>query len=83
LVATLAALGVAGVAIFFEAARPWLLGLSVAFLAVGFYQVRSGLRCGVRGSRIGLGLLALATVVLLLVGLFPQLVAGLLADWME
>lgn len=77
----LAALGAAGAAVYLRSVGPWLLLISVGLLGVGFYQVRSGLRCGVRQSILGLLLLGLATVVVLIVALFPQVIAGVLADF--
>lgn len=76
----LAALGAAGAAVYLRSVGPWLLLLAVGLLGVGFYQVRSGLRCGVRQSKLGLVLLAFATLIVLLVALFPQVIAGVLAD---
>lgn len=73
-------LGAAGAAVYLQSLRPWMLLIAVGLLGVGFYQVRRGLRCGVRQSRIGLVLLAFATVVVLFIALFPQVVAGVLAD---
>jgi uncharacterized membrane protein len=64
-----------------QAGRPWLLGLSFVFLGVGFAQAWHSNRCGVKPNRVALALLIFAVVVLLLVLLFPQLIAGWLADW--
>ncbi len=79
--AFLGAAGAAGASVFLRSAWPWLLGLSGAFVAAGCYQVYRGARCSVRQTRLNLILLVLATTVVLVVVLFPQLVAGLLADW--
>ncbi len=73
-------LGAAGTAVYLQSLRPWLLLIAVGLLGIGFYQVRCGLQCGVRQSRIGLVLLVVATVVVLFVALFPQVIAGVLAD---
>jgi hypothetical protein len=75
----LAAIGAAGAAAYLQGLRSWLLPVAVVLLGVGFYQVRNGLRCGLRQSRIGLVLLVLATTVVFFVGLFPQVIAGVLA----
>lgn len=58
------------------------LGASVVLLGVGAVQfVRARRACGPRGSGSAV-VLAGSTLIVLLVVLFPQLVAGLLADWM-
>ncbi len=77
----LGAAGAAGASLLARSARLWLLALSGILLAIGFYQAYRGARCGVRQARLNVALLLLATTVVLVVILFPQLVAGLLADW--
>lgn len=60
----------------------WFLGASVVLLIVGMVQVQRVQRtCATRpyGSIVVLGISA---VIVLLVVLFPQVVAGLVADWM-
>jgi hypothetical protein len=60
----------------------WFLAASVVLLIVGVVQVQRVQRtCASRpyGSLLVLGISAM---VVLLVVLFPQLVAGLVADWM-
>ena len=76
----LGAAGLAGVSVFLGAARPWLLGLSVALLAAGFFQVYRGMKCRARQSKVGLVLLAFSAVVIGLVLFFPQTTAGWLAN---
>ena len=76
----LGAAGVAGVSVFLAGARPWLLALSVILLSAGFVQVYRGTRCRARQSKTALVLLSLATVIVLLLFLFPQVVASVLAD---
>jgi len=76
----LGAAGIAGVSVFLSGARPWLLGLSVILLAAGFFQVYRGVRCRVRQSKTAIALLSVATVVVILLLLFPQVVASVLAD---
>jgi hypothetical protein len=77
----LGAAGLAGASVFLSVARPWLLGLSVVLLGAGFFQVYRGMKCRVRQSRIALVLLGLAAVVVVFLLLFPQFLAGLLADF--
>jgi hypothetical protein len=76
----LAALGAAGASTFLATARPWLLELSVLLLGVGFVQQYRGARCGVKRSRLSVVLLWTATAVVLVMVLFPQAIAGFLAD---
>jgi hypothetical protein len=76
----LGAAGLAGASVFLAGARPWLLGLSVILLGAGFYQVYRGMRCRARQSKTAIALLGLATLVVVLLLLFPQVVASVLAD---
>lgn len=76
----LGAAGVAGASVFLASARPWLLALSIILLGLGFFQVYSGMRCLVRQSKTAIALLALATIVVVLLLLFPQVIASVLAD---
>jgi len=76
----LGAAGVAGASVFLAGARPWLLGVSVVLLGAGFFQVYRGARCRARQSRIAIVLLGVATVAVVLLLLFPQVIAGVLAD---
>ena len=76
----LGAAGIAGAAVFLAGARPWLLGLSIILLALGSFQVYRGMRCRERQGKLAIVLLALATVIVILLVLFPQMFAGLLAD---
>jgi hypothetical protein len=76
----LGAAGLAGASVFLSAARPWLLGLSVVLLGVGFFQVYRGMKCRARQSRVALVLLGLAAVLVVFLLFFPQVLAGLLAD---
>ena len=58
------------------------LGASVALLAVGAMQLAQARRaCRPRGSA-SLGILGVSATIVLVVVLFPQMIAGLLADWM-
>ena len=73
-------LGVAGASVFLGRARPWLLALSIILLGLGFFQVYRGVRCRARQSKTAIALLALATIVMVLLLLFPQVIASVLAD---
>jgi hypothetical protein len=48
-----AALGAGAASAFFTTLRPWLLGLSVALLGLGFWQQHRAKQCSVRGHIIG------------------------------
>jgi hypothetical protein len=62
--------------------RWWFLGASAALLIVGGVQVgRVRRACATRGSGSIL-ILGLSAAIVLLVLLFPQVIAGLIADWM-
>jgi hypothetical protein len=76
----LGAAGLAGASVFLSVARPWLLGISVMLLGVGFFQVYRGMKCRARQNRIALVLLGLAAVLVVFLLFFPQVLAGLLAD---
>lgn len=76
----LGAAGLAGASVFLAGARPWLLGVSVLLLGAGFFQVYRGIRCRTRQSKTAMTLLGLATIVVVLLLLFPQVIASALAD---
>ena len=74
------ALGVGAASAFFTPFHSWLLGLSVLLLGLGFWQQHRARQCATRGRWIGTVLLWAATVVVLGMILFPQQIAGFLAD---
>ena len=75
-----AAAGAAGFGVVLQPLRPWLLTLSAALLVIGFVQLaRSGRVCRQRSSVSILVLLVSAMIVGGII-LFPQAVAGILAD---
>ncbi|HET6935511.1 MAG TPA: hypothetical protein VFI72_11785 [Candidatus Angelobacter sp.] len=74
------ALGLAGLSVWIAPLRPWLLVASVLLLALSFWQIyRRGRQCNARRSRVSVALFWVAVVVLLLVTVFPQVIANLLA----
>ena len=75
-----AALGVGAASAFVTVFRPWLLGLSIALIALGFWQQRCAKQCAVRGRLVGSVLLWGAVVVVLAMILFPQEIAAVIAD---
>jgi hypothetical protein len=75
-----AALGAGAASAFFTTLRPWLLGLSVVLLGLGFWQQHRAKQCSIRGQLIGNVLLWTALVVVLGMILFPQEIAAFIAD---
>lgn len=76
-----AAGGSAVAAFLFDAGRPWMLGLSLGFLALGFVQAYRAKRCGAKPNRWALGLLVFALLMVMLAAIFPQVIAGFFADY--
>jgi len=74
-----AGLGLAGVSMFASRHQGWFMGASVGLLAVGFVQLARAPRCR-RRSRTSIATLAVSAVVVAAVVLFPQEIAGFLAD---
>lgn len=75
-----AAVGAGAAGAFFSTLRPWLLGLSVVLLGLGFWQQHRAKQCAVRGRVLGSVLLWAAVAVVLGMVLFPQQIAGFIAD---
>ena len=72
----------AGLAVDAGSYRWAFLGASVILLAVGAFQlVRVRRACKTRGSG-SMVILGISAVIVLLVLAFPQVIAGLIADWM-
>ncbi len=75
----LGAIGLAGASVRLQTARPWLLGGSVVLLVLGFVQLyRRGKQCRKR-SRLSVALFWVAAAAVLLIVLFPQVIASLVA----
>lgn len=75
-----AALGAGAASAFFTTLRPWLLGLSIVLLGLGFWQQHRAKQCSIRGRLIGSVLLWTALVVVVGMILFPQEIAAFIAD---
>jgi hypothetical protein len=75
-----AALGAGAASAFFTTLRPWLLGLSVALIGLGFLQQHRAKQCAVRGRMIGNLVLWAAVAIVLGMVLFPQEIAAFIAD---
>lgn len=75
-----AALGAGTASAFLATLRPWLLGLSIALMGLGFWQRRRATQCSIRGRTVTSVLLWSAVVVVVGMILFPQQIAGFVAD---
>lgn len=75
-----AAIGAAGASAFLLRFRPWFLVLSMALIGVGFWQQRRAKQCAVKGRVLGQMLLWTAVAIILAMIVFPQQIAGFLAD---
>src|ERR1700682_5767409 len=75
------ALGAAGAGAFVERFRPLLLGLSIVLLGIGFWQQRRAKLCSVRRSYLSAVLLWTAVVLVAGMIIFPQEIAGFIADY--
>lgn len=75
-----AAIGAGAASAFFQTLRPWLLGLAIVLIGFGFWQQHRAKQCSIRGRWIGNVLLWCALVTVVVMILFPQQIAGFLAD---
>ena len=74
------ALGAAGASAFLQRFRPWLLALSIVLLGIGFWQQRRARLCAVKRNYLSAVLLWTAVVLVVGMIIFPQEIAGFLAD---
>jgi len=74
------ALGAAGASAFLQKFRPWLLALSILLLGVGFWQERRAKLCAVKRNYLSAVLLWTALVLVVAMIVFPQEIAGFIAD---
>ena len=74
------ALGAAGASAFLQRFRSLLLALSIVFLGVGFWQQRRAKLCAVKRSYLSTVLLWTAVVLVVAMIVFPQEIAGFIAD---
>lgn len=79
----LAALGVTGTSFLLPSFQPWLLGLSVVFLGVAFFQHYRKTECPAKRSRLAEVLLWSSAFLVLVMILFPEVVASLIANAMR
>ena len=76
----LAAAGAASLSAVLAPLRWWLIGLSVVLLAFGMWQLYGGKQVCRRRSRASQAIFWLSALMVLALALFPQAVAGFLAD---
>ena len=62
--------------------RSWFLGASALLLVTGIVQVAHARRTCATRTHASMVILALSGTIVLLVALFPQILAGLIADWL-
>ena len=74
------AAGLAGSSTFLTVLRPYLLGVSVLFIAFGFYQAHRNKRCNRRSSLVGSALLWTSALFVFLSIFFPQVLANAAAN---
>lgn len=74
-----AAAGLAGGSALLAILRPYLLGASVLLIGYGFYQARRAKQCNCRPSLVSAILLWSSSAMVVVMILFPQAVAALLA----
>ncbi len=75
----LGAAGLASMSVWAQQFRPWLLGASIALLGVGVVQLYFRKPACGRRSTASLVLFWIAVVVVIVVILFPQVIASMLA----
>jgi hypothetical protein len=75
----LGAIGLAGVSVWAQKARPWLLVGALALLAVGSVQLYRGRNQCRKRSPVSVALFWIAVALVLLVIAFPQVIASLVA----
>lgn len=74
------ALGAAGASAFVQKFRPWLLAISIVLLGIGFWQQRRAKLCSVKRNYLSVVLLWTAVVLVVAMIVFPQEIAGFIAD---
>lgn len=75
-----AAAGTAGLGVLAGPLRPWLVGLPVALLVLGFVQLFRSNRSCRRRSPASIAVFSISAIVVAAILLFPQISAGLLAN---
>jgi hypothetical protein len=74
-----AAVATTSVGVFVADHQVWFLAGSVLLIAVGVFQLRRA--CSTRTKRSSAIVLAISAAIVVAVIFFPQVVAGVMADW--
>jgi len=77
--AFLGAVGLAGLSIWAQSYRNWFLAIAAVLLVVGFVQLYRGRNQCKKRSVFSVVLFWVATVIVLVIVLFPQVIANLVA----
>ena len=78
-----AAVATTSVGLFVAAHQGWFLAASVALIALGFVQLRRArATCSTARRRSSAAMLVVSAAIVVAVALFPQVIAGLMADWL-
>lgn len=75
----LGAAGLAGLSVWAQSFRGWFLAIAAVLLAVGFVQLYRGRNQCKKRSRFSVVLFWVAVMIVLLIVLFPQVIANLVA----
>lgn len=75
----LGAVGLAGASVWSQSLRPWLLGTAAVLMGIGFLQLYRGRKHCTKRSPVSVALFWGATIIVLVIILFPQLIANLIA----
>jgi hypothetical protein len=73
------AMGLAGLSVWAQSFRNWFIGGAAVLLVVGFVQLYRGRNQCKKRSRVSITLFWCAVVMVLLIVLFPQVIASLVA----
>jgi hypothetical protein len=78
-----AAVATTGAGLFVADHQGWFLAASVLLIGIGMLQLRSGRRsCSTARRRVSAILLGVSAVIVVATVLFPQVLAGVMADWL-
>jgi hypothetical protein len=76
-----AAVATTSLGVFVADHQGWFLAASGLLIAIGLFQLRRATACSTRTKRSSAIVLAISAVIVVAVIFFPQVVAGLMADW--
>ena len=76
-----AAMATTSAGIFVVDHQGWFLAGSVLLIAIGVFQLRRATVCSTRTKRSSAIVLTISAAIVVAVIFFPQVVAGVMADW--